>query len=561
MSRELEFFREVMRELTSSTDLSAAIEHTFHFLKKYFPLSALSLHQYSPGHSGLKLLFLITDNGFYHVEKLVPIETRAGKALLERFEVPRNTLIEPVNKESPVGVFHSRGIEEFLAMQPRAYLVGSLGLGPEVVGHLVLLGNQPQCFTEEHHRLLQLLMPPFSMAMANMLQIQRVVDFQNRLSHGLTRQEETNDRIAAEHHLIGLNSGLEKVFTAIRQLEGRDLPVLITGETGTGKELVADAVQRLSRRRDKPFIKVNCGAMPESLIDSELFGYERGAFTGAQTLRAGLFEQADGGTLFLDEVGELTPSAQVRLLRILQDGVLQRLGGRTSILVDVRIIAATNRNLDHLLQSGAFREDLYYRLNVFPLHIPPLRERAQDIPLLLQHSLSRGAARLGLPVPRPDPASLERLMAYSWPGNVREMENLVERALTLEKGRNVNIAKYLPHDPTWYLSTEKSEDYLQKLIDERLNAALSDVRSGTFVPKAAGRQPDTMPEERSGAEPLRSLDQAMAAHIQKALAASNGKINGPGGAAELLGLHPNTLRKRMQKLGIAGRTRENSPLA
>ncbi len=548
MLNDFTFFREAMLHMTSSLDLAVSSEKSFQFLKKYFPISALSLHQYSPQHNGLKLLFLVTDKGFFYVEKLLPIPTKSGRELLNGFNIPFSILIEPLNEESPVASLHSRGIQEYIPLKPRAYLVGILGFGTEVVGHMVFIGKGPDCFTEEHGRLFKMLLPPFSLAMANMLQFKRTVEFQKRLDIEKT-QLEVENRLLRGHTLVGTSVGLKRVFDAIRQLGGRDIPVLILGETGTGKELVADAVQQVSARRGGPFIKVNCGAIPESLMDSELFGFEKGAFTGANSARPGRFEQANGGTLFLDELGELSLQAQVRLLRVLQDGVVQRLGSVNTTLVDVRIIAATNRNMENMVQCGKFREDLYYRLNVFPVRIPPLRERSEDIPLLIGHFVSLISARWGMPAPPLDVASLDRLMSYSWPGNVRELVNLVERVLILEPNGPLNFAKHLPKDPAWYLHSEEGNDYLQNLIDDRLKTVLNGY-SGT-ASKEEEFYPAKIRGEKNHAQgKVQSLNAIMIEHITKALIMSKGKINGPGGAAEILQLHPNTLRKRMLKLGI-----------
>jgi transcriptional regulator with GAF, ATPase, and Fis domain len=288
--------------------------------------------------------------------------------------------------------------------------------------------------------------------------------------------------------------------------------VFLLGEPGTGKEIMANAIHYSSPRKDGPFIKVNCGAIPESLIDSELFGHEKGAFTGAIGQKRGRFERADKGTIFLDEIGELPPQAQVRLLRVLQTKEIERLGGTSSIRVDIRVISATNRNLQEMVASGRFREDLWFRLNVFPIMIPPLRQRREDIPALVHHFIDRKSKELKL-AERPvlAPGAIERLMAYDWPGNVRELENLIERALIQSRGGMLSF--------------------------ETLSAPQVPVRR------------EVAPEVWSDLA-LLSLDKINAQHIREALEMAGGKINGPGGAAQILGLHPNTLRGRMNKLGI-----------
>ncbi|GHV65207.1 sigma-54-dependent Fis family transcriptional regulator [Spirochaetia bacterium] len=238
-------------------------------------------------------------------------------------------------------------------------------------------------------------------------------------------------RIAAGSNIIGTGSAMREVYGMLTQVAPSDATVLITGESGTGKELVAAELHRLSKRAAAPLVKINCAALPESIIESELFGHEKGAFTGATGLRKGRFEMADRGSLFLDEIGELSPQIQVKLLRVLQERELERVGGTSTIKVDVRLIAATNRNLEEEVKVGRFREDLYYRLNVFPLHIPPLRERKSDIVLLADHFTGKYAEKNGKHIKRISTPAIDLLTSYSWPGNVRELENCIERAVIL----------------------------------------------------------------------------------------------------------------------------------
>jgi transcriptional regulator with GAF, ATPase, and Fis domain len=304
----------------------------------------------------------------------------------------------------------------------------------------------------------------------------------------------------------------------IEQVAPTDSPVLLLGETGVGKEVIAAAVHRMSRRSEGPFIKVDCGAIPESIMDSELFGHEKGAFTGASARRRGPFERAKGGTILLDEIGELSPQVQVRLLRVLQEKRIERVGGSEPLSVDIRIVAATHRDLERMVAGGGFREDLWFRLNVFPVPIPPLRERLEDLPDLVSHFARLKATGLNYRrVPEVEADALEHLRGHPWPGNVRELENAVERALIGHQGSG-------------------------------RKGALS-ARDFSFLqPSKEGAAAKT--QARGSGDSLPTLDEAMAAHIRRALELSRGKIHGPGGAAERLGVKATTLRHRMDRLGI-----------
>jgi transcriptional regulator with GAF, ATPase, and Fis domain len=304
--------------------------------------------------------------------------------------------------------------------------------------------------------------------------------------------------------IIGRSAALKQVLRLVEQVAATDATVLILGETGTGKELVARAVHHLSARRQRPLVKVNCAALPAPLLESELFGHERGAFTGATAQKIGRFELAHGGTIFLDEVGELPLESQVKLLRVLQDGDFERVGGSRTVHVDVRVIAATNRSLEQAIAAGTFREDLYYRLNVFPVTLPPLRERLEDLPELVNHFVHKYAVKLGKSIEPIPPAVMDAWHAYPWPGNVRELEHVIERAVILAHGAS------LP---------------------------LDDV----LTPR---RGAETRP-----AAPL-TLAAVERQHLVRVLQAAHWTIEGPGGAARLLGLHPSTLRSRMRRLGI-----------
>jgi formate hydrogenlyase transcriptional activator len=312
-------------------------------------------------------------------------------------------------------------------------------------------------------------------------------------------------RDGAFEEIVGRSPALRRVLHQVEQVAGTEATVLILGETGTGKELIARAIHRHSARRDGPLVTVNCAALPPTLIESELFGYEKGAFTGALTRKAGRFELADGGTLLLDEIGELPLDVQAKLLRVLQDGTFERLGSGPTTTVDVRVMAATNRNLVQQVATGHFREDLYYRLNVFPVTLPPLRERREDIPPLVWYFISQCQSRLGKVIARIPERAMARLMAYDWPGNIRELANVIERAIILSPETTL-------------------------VVDEALGA------SQPWDPRLLATQ---------------RLEDVERAHILAVLTACQWHIKGAGQAADRLGLHPSTLYSRLRKLGIA----------
>jgi len=325
---------------------------------------------------------------------------------------------------------------------------------------------------------------------------------------------------AAHDEIVGHSPALMGVLEKVRLVAETDTSALILGETGTGKELIARAVHSASRRKSRPLIKVNCAALPSGLIESELFGHEKGAFTGASERRIGRFELADGGTIFLDEIGEVPPDVQVKLLRVLQEREIERVGGNKTIGVDVRVVAATNRDLKGAVAAGKFRQDLFYRLNVFPIDMPPLRERPEDIRLLVHYFVGRYATKIGRRISRVPEKLLERLLGYAWPGNVRELENVIERAVILSKGPELEVVAELP-------------------ASGAPRAVLSD---------PAAQPPLAAPAEAS--PPGVKLRHVERDHILTTLKRSGWRIEGPTGAAHLLGLNPSTLRSRMKKLGI-----------
>jgi transcriptional regulator with GAF, ATPase, and Fis domain len=390
--------------------------------------------------------------------------------------------------------------------------------GPE--GALLLVTEEAAKFEDSHLEMLDMLREPFSVALEN-----------DQRLHEMTRLREAAEadrgallrrlgRTDLGETIIGEKTGLKHVMERVELVSPSDVPVLILGETGTGKELIARALHVRGSRHQGPFIRVNCGAIPPELIDSQLFGHEKGSFTGAEQSRQGWFERADGGTLFLDEIGELPWDAQVRFLRVLQDRVVERVGGTHPIHVEVRVVAATHRDLAMMVRDGRFREDLWYRLAVFPLLLPPLRERREDIRELAHHFAERAAARFTLPPANPSDEDIALLQSYDWPGNIRELGSVIDRAAILGNGKGLEIAKAL--------------------------GSMNNQRT---------QIPSTSPEISSESIPIPrsdvlSLDMAMRSHIERVLALTEGRIEGRRGAATLLKINPHTLRARMRKLGI-----------
>lgn len=406
-------------------------------------------------------------------------------------------------------------------------LVGLLTAPRDFLGVLILIAASGQRFAPEHAALVATLLEPFAAALENDQRLREMAALRaaaeadkESLLHRLGRKEVVES-------VVGAEAGLREVMERVDLVTRSDVTVLLLGETGTGKELIARVIHTQSARAGRAFLRVNCGAIPPELIDSELFGHERGAFTGATETRPGWFERADGGTLLLDEVGELPLAAQVRLLRILQDGWLERVGGRQPIHVDVRIVAATHRDLAAMVPEGRFREDLWYRLAVFPIFLPPLRQRRDDIPALAVHFAQRAAVRFSLPLVLPSDEDVALLSEYRWPGNIRELGAVIDRAAILGNGERLEVG------PALGLSTQHA------LASPAADAPTRPHRLGSFAQ-------------------ILPLDEAMKQHIEAALTVTKGRIEGSRGAAAALKINPHTLRARMRKLGIDwNRFREN----
>lgn len=385
----------------------------------------------------------------------------------------------------------------------RAYTSLPVFIENRLVGLAVFTRRQARAFSEDETHILTGAARAIGVAIGRALAEEEAVRLRDRLREDSQPPEPRFGGHAPFFgEIVGASLALRRALEAIEQVAPTDATVLITGETGTGKELFARGVHQRSGRRTKPFVEINCAAVPETLLASELFGHERGAFTGADSRRQGRFEQAHGGTLFLDEIGELSPEMQVLLLRVLQTREFQRLGGTAPIRVDVRIVAATNRSLVDEVAAGQFRSDLFYRLNVFPVRVPALRERPEDIGVLTAHLAAKCAAQFGRTISRIDRRTLAMLESYDWPGNVRELENVIARAVIVSDGEVLQISAHV------FSATTPPGDINRRLKKEEHDA------------------------------------------IEAALRASRGRVAGPEGAARRLGLAPSTLESRIQRLGL-----------
>jgi formate hydrogenlyase transcriptional activator len=400
------------------------------------------------------------------------------------------------------------------------------------VGALALMAREADALAGVSPGLLEQIAAAVAVAVDHCVAYEELQSLRDRLARENVYLQEEIRREHPFEELVGSSPALLAILRQVEQVAPADTSVLILGETGTGKELIARAIHNRSTRRDRPLVKVNCAAISAGLVESELFGHVKGAFTGALERRVGRFELADGGTIFLDEIGELPLETQVKLLRVLQEQEFEPVGSNRSVRVNVRVIAATNRDLPEAIRTGRFRSDLFYRLNVFPIEIPPLRSRRADIPQLVTFFLSGFVKKFGKRIASVSPKTMERLTSYAWPGNIRELQNIVERAVVLCEGPVLE----LDHD---LVPVSGTADPVRETAGpaERLKAR-PDERDAPVGPR--GSEPSDLP----------TLEEAERRHIVAALERTGGVIHGPRGAARILDLHPNTLRSRMERLGI-----------
>ena len=502
-----DFFREATLRICGSLDVETFLYESFKYIRGFLPADRVVLSHYRPDRGEHVALAGASDKGssLLNVTIAIPPDVRAFVVRPDR-ETP---VVERAEMHPTARPWISKGLLE----KDASLLVLRLIIDGDMIGGVTFISKRSGTFTREHADLISLLREPFAIALSNSIRYQDLLELKELLADDNRLLQRELRQIAGEE-IVGADFGLRGVMEMVRQVAPLSSPVLLSGETGTGKEVIAGAIHNLSPRKEGPFITVNCGAIPENLVDSELFGHEKGAFTGALMMKRGRFERAHGGTVFLDEVGELQPEAQVRLLRVLQEKEIERVGGTETIRVDIRVIAATHRDLKAMITEGTFRDDLYFRLHVFPIEMPPLRERRGDIPSLAHYFIQKKSREIGMrEMPSLAQGALETLMAYSWPGNVRELENAVERALILSRDKPIAFG---------HLQASRSG-----------RAAMEPVR--------------VTPLER---EDELALDKVVSSHIRRVLEMTEGRVGGEKGAARLMRINPSTLRKRMRKLGI-----------
>ncbi|THB76449.1 MAG: AAA family ATPase [Desulfobulbaceae bacterium] len=498
------YFREATLRICGSLEIGNALSDLRRFLADSMPVSHIFLQHYDPQYQAMRSIAYASESESGKLDLLTPLSKSAREKVTKVAPAGQDAFLISDPGNFPV----SREMTAFHGIKSSSVIVMALRSDENMLGYVVFTSEGEQVFNEEHRSYVEQLKEPLMISMSNVLQHRQVIKLNELLADDNQYLHDELRRISGDE-LVGARFGLREITRMINQVAKLDSPVLLLGETGTGKDVIANGIHYSSSRNNGPFVSVNCGGIPESLMDSELFGHEKGAFTGALSKKRGRFERAHGGTIFLDEIGELPLQAQTRLLRVLQNKEIERVGGVDTISLDIRVIAATNRDLAEMVRNGQFREDLWFRLNIFPIVVPPLRERTVDIPALIQHFISLKAKELKLgSIPVIAPGAIESLMHYRWPGNVRELQNVVERALILK-----------PEGPI------------------------------TFEHLGVSERPITHSPDYSDPEPL-LLDEVTARHIKRVLGMTKGKVNGSDGAAAMLGINPSTLRNRMKKLGI-----------
>ncbi len=512
-SFQLALWQSVSRHL----DIGESTDSTTSLLAERIPLETLVIRRLDLEHHRLRVIARSPENAVGDVTDEIQLPDSNWRRL-ERWINQGKVLHYSLDGEQAETILrlisHSPANGDWLL----APLIGEHGSR----GILFAQSVGQKAFTRQHLSLLTSILEPMGVALDNDARLHELAALREAAEAERQSLLRRYGRKDTGETIVGESEGLAQVMQRVDLVSRSEVPILILGETGTGKELVSRAIHNRSDRHNGPFLRVNCGAIPRELIDSQLFGHEKGSFTGASETRQGWFERADMGTLFLDEIGELPLDAQVRFLRVLQDGYVERVGGAKPIRVNVRVVAATHRDLAAMVREGTFREDLWYRIAVFPILLPPLRDRVDDIPALATHFAQRAAIRFGLAPMPPTEADFELLKSYDWPGNIRELGAVIDRAAILGDGHSLELAAALgvamPAAPRL------------KTVNPGLNPA--SILLGGNRPRIA------------------TLNDAMRDHIESALRLSRGRIEGPRGAARMLGINPHTLRARMRKLKI-----------
>ena len=493
----LRLLLEVTESIASHRDLEELFRDLAHRLPKVVPFDYINAVLHEPALDVMRLWLLVTSIPSTIIPGLeIPVdESPGGWVWKTQQPLTVNDVAQERRFPKVMALLRENGIQSFcvVPLTTAQRRLGAMGFG----------SLQPRIYQESELAFMRQVAKQVAVAVDNALAYDNIAQLRDKLAKEKLYLEEEIQTDYNFEEIVGDSQALKRVLKAVQTVAVTDSTVLILGETGSGKELVARALHNLSDRRERTFVKLNCAAIPTGLLESELFGHEKGAFTGAIATKIGRFELADSGTLFLDEVGEIPPELQVKLLRVLQEQEFERLGSTRTIRVSVRIVAATNRDLRHMVEEQKFRSDLYYRLNVFPITVPPLRERAEDIPMLVRHFAQKFAQRMKKRIETIPSESMRALQNYAWPGNVRELENLVERAVILSSN------------------------------------------SDLFVPIAELKRPSSTPNGS-----VITLEDAEREHILKALRDAQWTIGGPAGAAAKLGMKRTTLQSKMQKLGI-----------
>ena len=505
---KLNFSHDQRFQICSSPRIETAIWRCFRYIQEHIPADALTLLLFDPGLGFIEAVAEATSEG----GKAHSIKTQLPPSVRKQLRAfindlggnPACQIIDRLRDDDM-----ARLVARDLNTPEESGLLLDLILEGEYLGVVAATNTRGEKFTEEHARLMLLLHNPLAISSAKFQRQRELKELSDRLAENYRLLQEDLINITGDE-VIGAGFGLKEVMEMVHQVAPADTPVLLLGETGVGKEVIANTIHRLSSRKNSPLIKVDCAAIAENLVENELFGHEKGSFTGAFSRVRGRFERAHGGTLFLDEIGELSPETQKRILRVLQEGVIERVGGSEVISVDIRVIAATNRPLETMVANNKFRKDLFFRLNVFPILIPPLRDRKEDIPRFVDHFIKSKSREIKLSsIATLAPGVIDILMAYRWSGNIRELKNFVERELIINRGKPLTFSSLPATKP------ENGDIFVEQLAD------------GSF-----------------------DLDRAMAGHIRKVMDMTGGRVEGKRGAARLLGVHPRTLQHRMKKLNI-----------